>query len=143
MIVGLMDKLLFGGAVVLGGALARSLFRGAQEEARRRNSPLCFDDGLTQTEFSDLVHAVAKRTPRVKQAVVNGMKATLHVRSNSGLSTWTAEVDFNDYGHLTGKYWMRTENADSLIPEHFAQELKAQVESRVGRPESEGAQFGG
>jgi hypothetical protein len=46
------------------------------------------------------------------------MTVTLRVGSISGLSTWEAEIGFNHYGHLTGAYWLDTENTDSLIPEH-------------------------
>jgi hypothetical protein len=80
---------------------------------------------------------VAKGTPRVEDVVVTGMSVTLFVRSNSGLTTWTAEIDFNDYGHLTGTYWLSTENSASLIPEHFANALQAQIQHRVGGTNSE------
>ena len=62
------------------------------------------------------------------------MTVTLHVKSNSGLSTWSAELDFNDYGHLTGAYWLSTENTQSIIPKHFADALQEQVRSRVSSP---------
>ena len=132
--MGLLDKMFATGGVVLIGALARSAFKDAQETKRRRNSPLCFDEGVTQSELIAIARDVAKRTPRVEDVVVIGMAATLHVRSNSGLSTWTTEIDFNDYGHLTGAYWLETENSDSLIPEHFANSMQQQIKSRIGRP---------
>ena len=135
--MGFLDKLLTGGAVVLVGALARTAFRDAQETQRRKNSPLCFDDGLTQNEFIEIARDVAKRTPRVGDVVITGMTVSLYVRSNSGLTTWTAEVDFNDYGHLTGAYWLGTENSDSLIPEHFANAVQAQIRRRVSRTATE------
>lgn len=37
-------------------------------------------------------------------------------------------------GHLTGAYWLETENSDSLIPEHFADAMQQQIKSRIGRP---------
>lgn len=131
--MGFFDKLLTGGGVVLIGAVARARLRSAQETKRRRNSPLSFDEGLTQREFIEVAHNLAKRTPRVESVGVAGMTVTLYVRSNSGLSTWTAEIDFNDYGHLTGTYWMVSENADSLIPEHFANAMQAQIARRIGK----------
>ena len=59
------------------------------------------------------------------------MTVTLEVGSISGLSTWSAEIDFNDYGRLTGAYWLLSENPDSLIPEHFADAVRAQIMSRL------------
>lgn len=135
--MGFIDRLLTGAGIVAAGLLAGSAYKDAQETRRRRTSPLCFDDGLTQSEFIALARDIGKRTPRVADVAITGMSVTLFVRSNSGLSTWTAEIDFNDYGHLTGTYWLSTENADSLIPKHFAKALQAQIRSRVGGTNSE------
>lgn len=131
--MGLVDKLLAAGGVVLIGARAWSAYTDAQETNRRRNSPLTFDDGVTHAEFIELARDIAKSAPRVEDVVVTGMSATLHVRSSSGLTTWTADIDFNDYGHLTGAYWMKSENTDSLIPAHFANTMRQQIEKRVSR----------
>jgi len=135
--MGFLDKLLTGGGVVLLGAVARSLYRDAQETKRLKKSQLCFDEVLTQGEFREIARDIAKRTPRVEGVVVTGMTVTLRVGSISGLSTWEAEIDFNDYGHLTGAYWLGTGNPDSLIPEHFAKAVQAQIGSRVSRTASE------
>ena len=121
--MGLLEKLLIGG----GAALLASVFRDAQETKRRRCSPLRFDERLSQSDFTALATEMAHRTPRVIGADVAGMTVVLHIRSISGLSAWQAEVDFNDYGRLTGTYWINTDNADSQIPEHFADALSAQV----------------
>ena len=131
--MGLFDKLLVGGGVMLVGALAKSCYKDAQETKRRKNSPLHFDEALTQSGFTEIAHDVAKRTPRVQHVVVTGMAVTLDVGSNSGLSTWTAEIDFNDYGRLTGKYWVSSENSDSLIPAHFAIAMQAQLSRHFGK----------
>lgn len=80
---------------------------------------------------------LAKRTPRVQDVLVTGMIVTLHVKSNSGLTRWAAKIDFNDYGHLTGAYWLETENSDSLVPEHFARALQSQVARRVNGSNAE------
>ncbi len=131
--MGFRDKLLNGSGILLLGAVAGKLYRDSQETKRRKNSPLCFDEGLTQSEFIEIAHKIAKRTSRVSDAVVAGMVVTLHVASNSGLSTWSAQIDYNDYGHLTGTYWLYAENSDSLIPRHFANEMRSQIEKRVKR----------
>lgn len=41
------------------------------------------------------------------------------VQSQSGISEWEFWVDFNDYGHITGRFWWHTDNSDSNIPEKF------------------------
>ena len=129
--MGLLDKLLAGGGAVVIGAVARRIYRDARETRRRKDSPLCFDEGLTQTEFIELARDAGNSTPRVRSTVTTGMTVKLYVRSNSGLSTWKAEIDFNDYGRLTGKYWLDTENSESLIPKHFADAVKERIGRRV------------
>ena len=47
----------------------------------------------------------------------------LEVKSMSGISIWSATVDFNDFGHLTGWYKAWSENDDSRIPDAFAREV--------------------
>lgn len=125
--MGFLDKVLTSGAVAAIGATIMGIYRESQETSRRRNSPLDFSESCSQEEFNQLVTDVAERTPRVKNVVVSGMTAVLHVKSNSGLSTWKAEVDFNDYGTLTGKYWLDSENSDSIVPEYFAEAVKAKL----------------
>lgn len=131
--MGFLDRLVTGGGVVLLGAVVRALYGDAQETKRRKNSPLCFDEVLTQSEFIGLARDIGKRTPRVKEVVVTGMTVYIRVGSSSGLTTWTAEIDFSDYGHLTGVYWLNTENSDSLIPGHFANAMGAEIERRGSR----------
>lgn len=129
--MGFFDKVLVTGGVVLAGVLAKSAYQDAKETQRRKNSPLRFDLGVTQSQFAEMVHDVARRTTRVENVAITGLVVTLFVRSSSGLSTWTAEVDFNDYGQLTGTYWVQSENSDSLIPAHFADEMRDRLTSRV------------
>lgn len=132
--MGFVDKVLVGGGAVVAGTVARYLYKDFQETRRRRASPLSFTDGITQSQFVDIAEALGRRTARVHRVVVDGMTVTLHVKSNTGLSTWSAELDFNDYGHLTGAYWLSTENTQSIIPKHFADALQEQVRSRVSSP---------
>ena len=116
--MGLGDKLAVGVGVAFLGAVVRDAYKNAQEAAknsqetkRRKESPLRFDKGITQSEFVEMANLAAKRTPRLANVAVSGMTVTIQVRSNSGLSIWAAEVDYNDYGHLTGTYWIHTGNS--------------------------------
>ena len=51
------------------------------------------------------------------------------VRTQSGLSEWDFKVDFNDYGHITGKYWLSSDNDDSNIPGHVADNMSTMIAS--------------
>lgn len=130
--MGLLDKLVVGGAAALLGTGIIRAVRSGQETARRKNSPLQFDSRLTQLDFVGLAEHVAKATPRVKQVTVAGLVVTILVSSTSGLSTWSAEIDFNDYGRPTGKYWITSENGQSQIPAFFADAVQRQLRERVG-----------
>ena len=113
--------------MAIAGAVATGIFRNAAETRRRKGSPLQFDDALTPADFSAIVQEAARRTPRVKHSEVVGMTIVLHVRSNTGLSMWRAEADFNDYGRLSGTYWLSSENSNSVIPRHFADLVQAEI----------------
>lgn len=130
--MGFLEKLLWTGGAVLVGAAIRSSRQAAQETRRRINSPPCFDDGVTELEFAEIAVTAARSLPRLKNVHVTGMTAVIDVGSNSGLSTWLARVDFNDYGHLTGNYWLETDNTESVIPELFAKSMQTAIRTRVG-----------
>lgn len=85
--MGLLDKLLIGGGVVVAGIQAIAAYSEAQETKRRKSCPLTFNDGLTQSDFVEIARDVAKGTTRVDHVAVTGVTVTLRVRSNSGLST--------------------------------------------------------
>ena len=105
----------------------------AQEEKRRRESPCLFVDGISEERFSELAHEAARETVRVCSLDINDMTITIHVKSQSGLTTWDADIDYSDFGHLTGRYWLKTENNESLIPEHYAKALKDKIEQGISR----------
>lgn len=131
--MGLLDKLVVGGmaALVGGGAVLR--YRSVQETKRRRSAPLVFDDRLSQWNFDTIAKDIGKSLPRVSRVTVAGADVHLEVRSNSGLSTWTADIDFYDYGRLSGNHWIQTTNTQSPIPELFAQRLEKEIRMRVSR----------
>lgn len=128
--MGLLDKLITGGGLVVAATAVGAMYKNTKETQRRRASPLVFTDGLTENEFTRIATETAERTPRVKDVIVDGMTTTVNVRSNSGLSVWTFEVDFNDYGHLTGAFWLKSENSNSVIPAHYAEAVQAKIRER-------------
>jgi len=133
--MGFLEKLLISGAVAVVGTLAvkgsRELAAAAKEEQRRRDSPPRFIAWLTQEDFSAMVGYVSSQSPRIIRAAVTGLVVEITVRSNSGLTTWSAELDFNDYGNPSGSYWIRTENDQSPVPKWFADALREQMVQRL------------
>ena len=70
----------------------------------------------------------AKRFRRLKVSEIDGAKIHIKYYSQSGLSDYGAVIDFNDYGTLTGNYWMRhVENTDSQIPYNYAKQLSSAI----------------
>lgn len=131
--MGFLERSLSVGAVVIGCVSVASTVWESIETHRRRSSPLSFDQGVSRLELAELMQDVARRTPRVISVDVAGMLGVICVRSSSGLSTWTAEVDFNDYGQLTGKYWLKSRNPDSSVPEHYARAVRTEIKSRTSQ----------
>lgn len=129
--MGLLDRLAVGGGLALVGTGLAYLFRSARETARRRSTPPEFDARLSQQDFSEIANRLAETTPRVIRAETNGLIVRIFVRSNSGLSIWSAELDFNDYGRPSGQYWINTENKQSPIPEFFASSLQHEILQRT------------
>lgn len=128
----MIDKIVLGGLGALFAAGLISARRTHKETIRRRSSPIEWDPRFSQSDFEATCADVAHRLPRVSSATIDGLAVTLLVRSNSGLTTWTAEIDFNDYGALTGKHWINSENKQSPIPQAFADAIVREVDVRVG-----------
>ena len=99
----------------------KSEIRKSSEEIKRRENRLhmkCdFDDGVTYEQFQELAEkAVDDIKGRRIEISIHGPIIEGLVWSNTNLSTWRFNVDFNDYGHITGNYWVWSENNQSAIP---------------------------
>ena len=103
-----------------------------EEEERRRNTPCKFSNQLTKEDFEEIVNHAIKGVKRKKiEIAITGPVIKGEVVSQSGLSTWKFSIDFNDYGKISGKYWIKTENSDSTIPKHIAEEIKTEIEKII------------
>lgn len=91
-----------------------------ENEEKRKSTPCFFNDGLSEAEFSAIVQKAGKKIKRVSSLTSDGPVVYGTFESNSGLSDWSFDIDFNDYGHITGTYWLSTDNSDSIIPERIA-----------------------
>lgn len=99
------------------------------EEERRKNTVCEFDDeNLSQKEFENIVIQNCKHIKRINNINVNGPIINGTVRSQSGISSWKFIIDFNDYGKITGRYWIFSNNKDSVIPTAIANMVKEHIE---------------
>lgn len=126
-----LTLLALGGLIIWAGKEGSEKQRKAEEiaaeEKRRKKSRCKFDDGISEAEFAELANKVAKKIKRIKNVKVSGPLVFCEVESQSGISTWTFSVDFNDYGHISGKYWIESQNKDSIIPDKIGKRISEQL----------------
>ena len=129
--MGFLGKILVGvGTIGLGTFLASKIAEYNRIEEERQNTPCYFSGKLTINDFYTIVRNHTKHIKRLTVfmdgPVVNGV-----VRSQSGRSTWCFKIDFNDFGEITGRYWLHNENQDSYIPQTIAELIKKDIEKRL------------
>lgn len=125
----LLEIIVFG---IFGGVLIKTINvakKSAEEERRRKNTPCYFIDGISKEQFNVIVKRASKHIKRLTELTVDGAIVYGTVRTQSGLSEWNFEIDFNDYGHITGQYWISTDNSDSTIPLHIADNITKMIHS--------------
>ena len=97
-------------------------------EAPQKPEPPCgFSDGITQELFEMIAKVVVNDVKRISETTVDGSDVYCTVRSNSKLSEWSFKIDFNDFGHLTGRYWITSDNEDSNIPKYVAENIRGMI----------------
>ena len=120
---------------VLTLGLAHSLVKKAeaekQEKESRKNIPCDFDNGISYKEFKQIVFDNAKRIGRIKYWEVSGPIVKCTVESNTGISDWNFEIDYNDYGEISGDYWIWTQNDDSAIPRKLADDIRYDLRNEL------------
>ena len=126
------DNLLGIGIAAAGVGLLAWLLKGSkeeiEEETKRRNTPFSFPPTIPSESFHELVLQETKKIKKKKINIeINNQIVHGIVESQSGLSTWNFYIDFNDYGSLTGKYWLASENEDSIIPKKLAELIKEAI----------------
>ena len=100
-------------------AIEEEWARKRNVDSERKNMPCLFNDGISQENFETLAQTAATRIKRIRSISVHGTTVYATVESQSGLSYWNFNVDFNNWGHITGTYWTHTGNDDSSIPKHY------------------------
>ena len=109
------------------------------DEEENRTSTSCeFSDDISECEFGLMVCKAARPIKRLESIYTDGPIVYGTVKSQSKLSTWTFQIDFNDYGHITGSYWITSDNDDSNIPLYIANNVRALI---LSYPECRGELF--
>ena len=98
-----------------------------QEIQRQRWSTECnYSEGISQEVFNAIAIGAGKRIKRV-MVHTDGPIVYGEVTSQSGISTWYFKISFNDGGHITGAYWISTDNDDSQIPNRIAELIQSEI----------------
>ena len=100
-----------------------------EEEDKRKQSTCNFSDGISEKDFKWIVAKSGKNIKRLTDLTTAGPVVFGTVWAQSGISKWNFTIDFNDYGHLTGKYWISSNNSDSDIPSVLAKRIKDGIQS--------------
>lgn len=82
------------------------------------------DMGVSPLEFEIIVRKQAHSIERIIHVEVEGYCVYCVAETTRGTSEWEFSVDFDDNGHVTGNYDIRSENYESNIPEHFAKKIQ-------------------
>ena len=123
-------------AIVIGGIIkAIKKARKQREEKQRLLSIPCgFNDGISQEQFSMIAKKAAGDVDRISETTVDEAIVYCTVQSLSKLSEWYLKLDFNDFGHLSGRYWISSDNEDSNIPKHVAENIRSMILSYPKSP---------
>ncbi|MEE1037949.1 MAG: hypothetical protein U0K95_02190 [Eubacterium sp.] len=90
---------------------------------RIRESISCnFNEAISKSFFLELCKHSQKTNNRITKVYVNEdyAEATFTVESITQYSTWIFKVNFNNWGNITSRYWLWSENEDSEIPNKVA-----------------------
>ena len=86
-----------------------------------------FEDGISEEKFTEIAKKQQDKIKRLIEVTVKGPVVHGVVESQSGISDWLFKVDFNDYGHITGSYWIYSDNNDSSIPKRVAENISDEI----------------
>ncbi len=107
------------------------VIKPAAEEQRRKNTPCNFVDGISQYEFNAIAKRAGEKIKRITEITTDGPIVYGTVQSQSGISEWHFKLDFNDYGHLTGTYWLYSDNNVSKIPGSVAEIISSAIKNNT------------
>lgn len=115
------------------GAGAAILLKSTVEEKKRKSIPCNFNEKVSEEDFKSIVKNICDSMKRITVFSVEGPIVKATVRSQSGISNWNFVIDFNDYGCISGKYWLTNENTDSQIPLVIAEQIKKEINKKSNK----------
>ena len=77
------------------------------------------------------MYAVKQIRNRKIEWDIRGPVVYFTVYSQSRITTWSFTLDFNDYGHITGRYWRWQENYDSSIPDRIGDTISETIHGLI------------
>lgn len=119
------------GIVGIGSFFVKAGIEEMEKEEERKNTPFIFGEDLSQSGFEEIVRKTAKQIKRLQIENIDGPVIEAIVLSQSGISTWKFTLDFNDWGKLTGTYYLLRDNYDSKIPESFAERVADEIKKKL------------
>jgi hypothetical protein len=125
--MGFLDKLGYAAAGGIAIFAINRVLKNNAEEKRRKNTRCFFDGIITKEYFYEVSYNAKSKIKKNMTLEISGPIVSGTVISQSGLSKWNFTVDFNDYGKITGKYWINSENNDSIIPQHLAEDISEKI----------------
>lgn len=93
----------------------------------RKSTPCKFQDGITQEEFKEIAQTVGSEFGRIVGISVEGATVVGTVESQTKQSNWKFSANFNNWGHITDRKWVWSENDKSNIPQYFAESLSSEI----------------
>lgn len=94
----------------------------------RRKQVCNFDNSLTAYDFERIIKHELKHIKRLEHYEIRGVLVFVYIYSQSGASIWRCCLDFNDFGHVSGEYWVYSENLSSSIPVVLGDRIKRDIE---------------
>ena len=115
------------------GAIGYCFMTSSKKNYERRNTPCQYSSNLSQSDFEQIVKNAVRtiKNRRITIKSISNAIVNLTVTSKSGLSTWNVELDFNDWGKLTGVYRLHSDNTDSTIPNYLADLIAKEIRKRI------------
>lgn len=114
---------------VLNGGSKNYTDKNLQEEnVKRKNYKCTSSDGLSFKEFKEIVIHECEQIAKELRYAVDGAIVFITIKFVDGVSENYYELDFNDYGKITGRYWIMSDNDDLEIPLCVAERISKKIQ---------------
>lgn len=117
--------------IAAGAGISVAAFNKIKDEIEYKLDELheqkLFSGNISKTEFEKIVKEAGEGIPRLMEIEANGAFVCGTVESKSGLTEWKFYIDFDDHGHITGSYILKSRNTDSAIPNAVATRIQRRI----------------